>query len=146
MFCLQGMNYIKEKPCALDAESTQVKDLFDDGEIKYLYPYCDKQYRTKGGIKRYLKTSHEISFDSHDPQLSFENDPVALYRATLMKSALVLLNSTDANKMGDGNRVAINTKFQMLLVRVGYHTKYQLWLFRYLAYIKCILPPQLAYE
>jgi hypothetical protein len=47
--------------------------------------------------------------------------------------------------MGDGNRVATNAKFQML-ARVGHHKKYQLRLFRYLAYIKRILPPQIAYE
>jgi hypothetical protein len=42
--------------------------------------------------------------------------------------------------------VTTKAKFQMLLARVGHHTKYQLWLFRYIAYIKCILPPQIVYE
>lgn len=48
--------------------------------------------------------------------------------------------------MGDGNRVTTNAKFQMLLSRVGKHNKYQLWLFRYLTYIKCILSPKMANE
>lgn len=63
-----------------------------------------------------------------------------------MKCALLLRDTNDAYKIGDGNRVTTNAKFQMLLSRVGKHNKYKLWLFRYLAYIKCTLSPKMANE
>lgn len=137
---------IREKTCALDAEANQMKDPFDSDEMKYMCPNCNKQYKTSGGIKRHLKKVHEFSFDTEDQLPTSGKDHVAIYRASFMKCALLLRDTNDAYKMGDGNRVTTNAKFQMLLSRVGKHNKYQLWLFRYLAYIKCILSPKMAYE
>lgn len=98
-----------------------MKDLFDSDEMKYM---CHDQLTTSG------------------------KDHVAIYRASFMKCVLLLQGTNDAYKMGDRNRVheTTNTKFQMLFSRVGKHNKYQLWLFRYLAYIKCIISPKMAYE
>ena len=48
--------------------------------------------------------------------------------------------------MGDGDRVTVNAKFQMLFSRVGNHTKYQLCLFRYLENCLTLLTPRMAYE
>jgi hypothetical protein len=48
--------------------------------------------------------------------------------------------------MGDGDRVTVNAKYQMLLSRVGNHTKYQLWLFRNLANCFTLLTPRMTYE
>lgn len=109
-------------------------------------PNCNKQYKTSGSIKRHLKKVHEFSFDTEDQLPTSGKDHVAIYRASFRKCALLLRDTNDAYKMGDGNRVTTNAKFQMLLSRVGIHNKYQLWLFRYLAYIKCILSPKMAYE
>lgn len=123
-----------------------MKDLFDSDEMKYMCPNCNKQYKTSGGIKRHLKKVHEFTFETEDQLPTSGKDHVAIYRASFMKCALLLRDKNDAYKMGDGNRVTTNAKFQILLSRVGKHNTYQLWLFRYLAYIKCILSPKMAYE
>lgn len=63
-----------------------------------------------------------------------------------MKCTLLLRNTSDAYQLGDGNRIMNNSKFQMLLSGIGHHTKYQLWLFRFLANYHCLLSPREAYE
>ena len=40
----------------------------------------------------------------------------------------------------------MNAKFEMLCARVAGHTKYQLWLWRMLAYEQAILTPKQAFE
>ncbi|KAK3097714.1 hypothetical protein FSP39_012382 [Pinctada imbricata] len=114
--------------------------------MKYVCPICNKLYKTKGGMKRHLNKEHGFSFELGDENSTTEKDHIATYRAAFMTCAFLLRDTNDAYKMGDGNRITVNAKFQMLLARVGKHTKYQLWLFRYLAYIKCLLTPQMAYE
>lgn len=79
-----------------------------------------------------------------DSSSKFDN--VAIYHASFMKCALLLRDTNDAYKMGDGDRVLSNSKFQMLLSRAGNHSKYQLWLFRYMANCLCLLTPRMAYE
>lgn len=71
---------------------------------------------------------------------------VALYHASFMKGVLPLRDTKDAYQMGDGDRVLNNAKLQMLLSRAGNHTKYQLWLFRYMANRFCLLTPRMAYK
>ena len=73
-------------------------------------------------------------------------DHIALYRSSNMKRVLLLRDTNDAYRMGDGERILLNAKFQMLLSRVGYHSKYQLWLFRFMAYCYSLLTPKMAYE
>lgn len=63
-----------------------------------------------------------------------------------MKCLLLLKDTNDGYPMGDGGRIMTNAKFQMLLSGVSRHTKYQIWLFRFLAYYSCILSPKDAYE
>ncbi|XP_046543871.1 LOW QUALITY PROTEIN: uncharacterized protein LOC124254063 [Haliotis rubra] len=63
-----------------------------------------------------------------------------------MKAALLLQDSQDAYKMGDGNRLMQNAKFQMLLSDTAHHTNYKIWLFRYMAYYFSLLSPRLAEE
>ena len=120
--------------------------MYDSVQKKYVCVECNKKYKTIGGIRRHLKTQHEWAFAEEDGFGKSTTDHIALYRASFMKCALLLRDTSDAYKMGDGNRVTCNAKFQMLLSRVGNHTKYQLWLFRYLAYCHCLLTPRMAYE
>jgi hypothetical protein len=108
--------------------------------------YVIKIKKTIGGIKRHLKNEHMWNFTVDESGKPSELDHIALYRAFFMKCALLLRDTNDAYKMGDGDRVTVNAKFQMLLSRVGNHTKYQLWLFRYLANCLTLLTPRMAYE
>jgi hypothetical protein len=108
--------------------------------------YVIKIKKTIGGIKRHLKNEHMWNFTVNELGKPSELDHIALYRASFMKCALLLRDTNDAYKMGDGDRVTVNAKFQMLFSRVGNHTKYQLCLFRYLANCLTLLTPIMAYE
>lgn len=136
-----------EETANLDFDVNRIKEMFDDLEQKYICNECKRKYKTTGGLKRHLKTEHEWEFasDTNSDDKS-KYDHIALYRASFMKCALFLRDTTDAFKICDGERITTNAKFQMLLSRVGNHTKYQLWLFRYLANCLVLLPPRLAYE
>ncbi|XP_063415748.1 uncharacterized protein LOC134697415 [Mytilus trossulus] len=114
---------------------------------KYACEVCNKQYKTKGGIKKHLKLQHQWDFDNEQETPS-KNDHIALYRDSFMKCSLLLRDTNDAYEMGDGDIILLNAKFQMLLSRIGNHTKYQLWLFRFMAYMYCysLLTPRMAYE
>lgn len=63
-----------------------------------------------------------------------------------MKCILLLKDTNDGYSVGDGVRIMNNAKFQMLLSGVSRHTKYQIWLFSFLAYYSCILSPKDANE
>jgi len=124
----------------------QIEGMFDRQQQKYICEVCNKKYKTKGGIKRHLKKQHQWDFVDDNAESSSSMDHIALYRASFMKCSLLLRDTNDAYKMGDGDRILLNAKFQMLLSRIGNHTKYQLWLFRYMAYCYSLLTPRMAYE
>ena len=146
IFTFAGITALTQKSMALDTELNQLKDMFSIDESKYICQICNTKYKTIGGIKRHLKNEHMWHFTVDESGKPSELDHIALYRASLMKCALLLRDTNDAYKMGDGDRVTVNAKFQMLLSRVGNHTKYQLWLFRYLANCLTLLTPRMAYE
>lgn len=80
-------------------------------------------------MKKHLQKEHGMADLEEADDSSSKYDHVAIYHASFMKCALLLRDTNDAYKMGDGDRVLSNSKFQMLLSRAGNHTKYQLWLF-----------------
>lgn len=138
---------ISQRTSALDEQTNQIKRMFNNQENKYICEVCTKKYKTPGGLKRHLKKDHDWDLEIGEPGTSkSEYDHIALYRASFMKCALLLRDTNDAYKMGDGDRILCNAKFQMLLSRAGNHTKYQLWLFRFIAYCVSLLSPQMAYE
>ena len=103
--------------------------------------------KQKEGLKKHLKNQHQWDLaDDNTETCTSTKDHIALYRSSYMKCALLLRDTNDANRMGDGERIFLNAKFQMLLSRVGYHSKYQLWLFRFIAYCYSLLTPKMAYE
>lgn len=65
-----------------------------------------------------------------------------------MKNALLLRDTYNAFRMGDGDRILRNSKFEMLCASVRGHTKYmyKLWLWRFQAYVTAILTPKEAEE
>lgn len=121
--------------------------MYDQETSKYKCEACNKMYKTKGGLKRHLTTQHQWEvINLADTDDTMKKDHIALYRASFMKCALLLRDTNNAYRMGDGDRILLNSKFQMLLSCVGNHTKYQLWLFRFMAYCYSLLTPRLAYE
>lgn len=124
----------------------QIQNMYVNQRNEYVCELCGKKYKTKGGITRHLKKEHNWDIPDNTIESSSSLDHIALYRASFMKCALLLRDTNDAYKMGDGGRILLNTKFQMLLSRIGNHTKYQLWLFRFMAYCYSLLTPRKAYE
>lgn len=110
---------------------------------------CGKVYKTLGFFKRHLTNVHYYIFsppDDMNSQLDSKDshDHVAIWKAAFMKMALILRDTTDAYKQGDGNRVFLNAKFEMLYASVARHSKYKLWLWRFLAYEASLLTPKQA--
>ncbi|XP_069136222.1 uncharacterized protein [Argopecten irradians] len=129
----------------LDAQNDALKDMFDPVINRYQCIECNKVYKKEGFLKRHLSKEHDWLFgvDNQDVQ---SPDHIAIYRSSYMKCALLLRDIEDAYKMADGDRIAATAKFQLLLSHVGRHTKYQVWLFNFLAYIYGILSPKMAFE
>ncbi|XP_056015210.1 uncharacterized protein LOC125675873 [Ostrea edulis] len=136
---------LSEKVQELDVKSQQIRDMFDYELQKYICISCGKEYKKVGHLKRHLKEKHLWDFSENDAGEE-KPDRIGLYRASLMKCLLLLKDTNDGYCMGDGDRIMANAKFQMLLSGLTHHTKYQIWLFRFLAYYHCILSPRDAYE
>ncbi|XP_056006637.1 uncharacterized protein LOC125680237 [Ostrea edulis] len=140
---LHTLEHASEK---LDMQEQQIKDMFDATEGLYHCVDCRRPYKKQGHLKNHLKKEHDWEFHHQDQEAGEDHDRVALYRASFMKCALLLRDTSDAYKLGDGNRIMDNSKFQMLLSGIAHHTKYQLWLFRFLANYHCLLSPREAFE
>lgn len=133
----------------MDTKEKLMTEMFDNTSHQYICT-CQKKYKTKGHFKRHLQKEHNWLFvvpvDSSDASSSSKYDHIATYRASFMKMALLLRDTEDAFRMGDGNRIFRNAKFEMLCADVGHHTKYKLWLWRLQAYENSLLTPCQAFE
>lgn len=139
--------FISERTSALDTQTRQLQDMYDTRQQKYLCEACTKKFKTIGGLQRHLRKEHDWVFMEEVTNSSSKKDHIALYRASFMKCSLLLRDTNDdAYKMGDGERILRNSKFQMLISRIGNHGKYQLWLFRFMAYCFSLLTPRMVYE
>ncbi|KAK3099437.1 hypothetical protein FSP39_004353 [Pinctada imbricata] len=141
----QDLQDIEQQVQELDLETLHLKNMFDPSTGIYTCSACTKQYKIEGFLKRHLVQKHGWQGVTN-LQRSEQTDRVAIYHSSLMKCALLLRDTNDAYKMGDGDRIMMNAKFQMLLSGVGHHTKYQLWLFRFLTFGLCLLSPREKFE
>lgn len=119
--------------------------MFDHGLHMNVCVSCGNQFKKVGHVRRHLKEKHLWDFVKNDAEEDKKPDQIALYRASLMNCLLLLKDTNDGYSMGDGDRIMTNAKFQMLLLGVSRHTKYQIWLYRFLAYYSCILSLKDAY-
>lgn len=142
------MPTLSTEAAAMDTQKRQIEAMFDNRQQRYVCEVWDRQYKTTNGLQRHLKDQHQWNITENTgmniPQQ--DCDHIAVYSASFMKCALLLRDTNDAYQMGDGNRILLNSKLQMLLSRVGNHSKYQLWLFRFMAYCYALLTPKMAYE
>ena len=137
---------LEARSSELDLQAQQIKAMYDHIQQQFTCIHYNKQFKTTGYFKKHLTREHGWQ-QVHDNILHDGNaDNIALYRASFMKCALLLRDTNDAYNMGDGDRIMDNSKFQMLISGIGHHTKYQLWLFRFLAYYHALLSPRAAYE
>uniref|UniRef100_K1R0G2 Uncharacterized protein n=1 Tax=Magallana gigas TaxID=29159 RepID=K1R0G2_MAGGI len=145
---LQGSTHLQdlvEEAARLDAQNARLHSMFDAVTSQYMCT-CQKNYKTIGHFKRHLEREHNWHFLTAAREEPKKGDKVAVWRSSFMKAALILRDTSDAYKMGDGNRIFLNAKFEMLCANVAGHTKYQLWLWRMMAYEQAILTPKQAFE
>ena len=102
---------------------------------------CGKHYVTEGHFRNHLEKKHQWQF--HDCSSSKRSDSVV---SSFLRMALLLLDTCDSYRMGDGERCFSNSKFEWLYAGALGHTKYKLWLWRYIAYISAILSPRESFE
>ncbi|KAK3084067.1 hypothetical protein FSP39_007625 [Pinctada imbricata] len=116
----QDLQDIEQQVQELDLETLHLKNMFDPSTGIYTCSACTKQYKTEGFLKRHLVQKHGWQGVTN-LQRSEQTDRVAIYHSSLMKCVLLLRDTNDAYKMGDGDRIMMNAKFQMLLSGVGHH-------------------------
>lgn len=130
----------------LDQNSALIQEMHDPLTKKYTCT-CLKEYKTLGFFKRHLIKKHNWIFDVPEQEQSqSKTDLIALYRASFTKNALLLRDTYNAFRMGDGDRILRNSKFEMLCASVRGQTKYKMWLWRFQAYVTAILTPKEAEE
>ena len=126
-----------------------------DGRYQCPNPGCEaRRYVTLGRFKKHMTTQHGYNFQPqlheqgrlHSACSNCSHDDAEALRSSFAKCALLLRDTYDAYRHGDGNRIFRNAKFEMLTCDVSHHTKYRLWLWRMLAYECALLSPQDAYE
>eukprot|EP00105_Crassostrea_gigas_P012770 XP_011428873.1 PREDICTED: uncharacterized protein LOC105329354 isoform X3 [Crassostrea gigas] len=145
---LQGTTHLQdlvEEAAKLDSQTDMLHSMFDAAINQYICT-CQKKYNKIGHFKRHLEKEHYWHFPTAAPKEPKKEDKVAVWRSSFMKAALILRDTCDAYEMGDGNRIFLNAKFEMLYANVAGHTKYQLWLWRMMAYEQAILTPKQAFE
>ena len=97
---------------------------------------CDKIFKQKWRYTKHRKSDHDDDLEGPIENAAGAGlpnqerpDKVAVLYASLMKCLLLLLDTSDAFKYGDANRVFRNAKFEILLYDVCKHTQYKQWMF-----------------
>lgn len=152
----KNLTRMSEEAKEMDTQSLSIQLLFDRYNCCLTTTFvcsCGKQYNTLGFFKRHLVNIHNWLFrDNEDPTpdslCESKRDKVAKHRASFMKNALLLRDTYiyDAFSMCDGERIVRNAKFEFLCADVWKHTKYKLWLWRFVAYIIVLLSTKQSYE
>lgn len=128
----------------MDDQELLIAEMYNSDRSQFVCT-CSKMYKTKGHFRRHLKEKHGWKLSKQEETTS-EVDHIAVWRSSFMKLTLLLLDTEDAYKYGDGDRIFRNAKFEMLCADVAHHTKYRLWLWRMQAYECAILGERDAME
>lgn len=130
---------LRENVQQLDIDCQKIGEMKDVNGFKCAL--CGKHYVTEGHFRNHLKKKHQWQF--HECISPKSSDSVV---SSFMRMALLLHDTCDAYRMGDGERCFRNAKFEWLYAGALGHTKYKLWLWRYIAYIAAILSPRESFE
>ena len=139
------MSGVQQPVREVDNLNHQKEEMYDSVQQKYMCKEYGRSYKTDGWLRKHLVNEHNWEFGGENIDES-KHDHIALYRSSFMKCALILRDTNDAFKMGDGNRILQNSKFEMLCADVGKHSKYKLWLFRFVAYYVSLFTKKQAME
>ncbi|XP_069128258.1 uncharacterized protein [Argopecten irradians] len=132
-----------------DAEESSVEEMKDQATGHYICFHCQRRYKRVKSLRKHLTDVHQWEFlpqESSSSSSSSSSSEPSNVTFSFMYLTLLLRSTYQAIKYGDGERLARNAKFEHLVAGVSGHTKYRLWLWRYLAYINVILTPRAAEE
>lgn len=132
----------------LDLRS-QLEDLSSDDiqidamkhDLTFSCAMCDKTYIRKSWLKKHLVKRHNWNFHE-TTKLTDPDKPIASF----LRMSLLYRDTCDAYKMGDGDRIMRNAKFEWVYDSALSHSKYKIWLWRMITYVNSILPPDQAFE
>lgn len=120
----------------------------------YICKHCAKIYKSEGWMRKHLQSNHGETMVAQRTGLEQEqrsstessNDELGKVRSSFFKSALLLFDTNNAYEMGDGHRILMNAKFELLVADACGHTHYRRWLWRLMANEQAILSPRKAFE
>ena len=134
-----NFNFLHDEISKLDGDEAVLKSMWT--ETGYACAVCGKTYSKAAWFKKHLQKKHGFVFADSASYKSREN-PVQFF----LQMALILRDTVDSYKMGDGDRIVRNAYFEWLFASSLHHTKYAIWLWRMMAYIDAVLTPTESIE
>ncbi|XP_062599501.1 uncharacterized protein LOC134261026 [Saccostrea cucullata] len=134
-----NFNFLHEEISKLDADETVLNSMLSDAG--YACAVCGKAYSKAAWFKKHLQKKHGFVF-SDSSSFEMKINPVHCF----LQMSLILRDTIDSYKMGDGDRIARNAYFEWLFASSLHHTKYAIWLWRMIAYIDAVLTPAESVE
>ena len=135
---------MKNNTDALDSRNRLLKSMLCNGT--YTCSECGKKYKREGYFISHLTKQHAVEMPAISESPSEHDGNSQCVIAAFCRMALLYLDSYDAYRMADADRVFRNAKLEMLYAFSLNHTKYRTWLWRLLAYEKALLSEQEAFE
>ena len=137
--CLQlnnfrNLNFLNDEISKLDADQATLNSMMS--ETGYACAICGKMYSKTGWFKKHLQKKHGFVF-SDVSVCTLNANPVNCF----LQMSLILRDTIDSYKMGDGDRIVRNAYFEWLYASSLRHTKYAIWLWRMISYVDAVLTP-----
>ena len=125
---------------ALNADDAKIDEMKNND--KYECALCTNKYSKKGWFKKHLIKKHKWKFHDIKPQTKQDYNAIQCF----LQMSLILRDTCNAYRMGDGDRIIRNAYFEWLYAGGMNHTKYKLWLWRMIAYVIAILNEEQSFE
>lgn len=108
----------------------------------YVCALCPKQYTSVVWFRKHLSKKHQWKF--------YETEHEDLTPGSAVKSFLLMAflyrDTCHAFQTSDGERLVRNAYFEWLYAASIKHTKYKIWLWRLITYVKNLLSPAQSFE
>lgn len=139
MDCLQlnnfsSLNFLHDEISKLDKDESVLNSMMS--ETGYACAVCGKTYSRAAWFKKHLQKKHAFVF-SDSETCKLKVNPLHSF----LQMSLLLRDTIDSYKMGDGDRIVRNAYFEWLYASSLHHTKYTVWLWRMIAYVDAVLSP-----
>lgn len=139
MDCLQlnnfsSLNFLHDEISKLDKDESVLNSMMS--ETGYACAICGKTYSRAAWFKKHLQKKHAFVF-SDSETCKLKVNPLHSF----LQMSLLLRDTIDSYKMGDGDRIVRNAYFEWLYASSLHHTKYTVLLWRMIAYVDAVLSP-----